>query len=568
MFKRTRNLVNIAAIIMMFLIMVEPGGSAAASDLKAIASKILKPTAIVTTKGSTSGTVTRLNVKDQAGVSDDPLKYVLFRTPGVVYEGYRTYHLPTTASPGTVTNIKVRVNYKGPAKAAQAWSWYLFNWVGNTWVKIGDNASAASNVWKYIEFNVTVNPTNYINNLTREIRLRLVSNNPTGDAKLDFESIFVTHHTCADPLGCVAVRPGDPIHIAYLLNIPSMESRNGVLVAIDDSAGKILNRTIKFDGVGRVNCDPALATVDSLKMRKDASIVAVIGTTCSGEAMTIMPGFSASGFTMVSPSNTNPSLTEPGNPNSHLGYFRTSWNDIVQGKAAAQYAYNALGAVKASTINDQSSYSTALEQVFVDEFTALGGAISARETINPGDTDFSTPLGNIAADPPGIIYMPVFMPAGGYIIVQARATAGLETVPLMATDAMLTPDVVTAAGDDVEGFLVTGLDTQQFRPTYASHFVPAYTAKFGVAPDKWAYSPFGYDAFRIIRAAIINVAVVQPDGSLLIGRKALRDALYATSNFIGLTGLLTCSATGDCADPAIGVFQYHAGSSDPTKIWP
>ena len=39
------------------------------------------------------------------------------------------------------------------------------------------------------------------------------------------------------------------------------------------------------------------------------------------------------------------------------------------------------------------------------------------------------------------------------------------------------------------------------------------------------------------------------------GRKALRDALYATKNLRGLTGNLTCDAFGDCADPRIAVYK-------------
>ncbi len=567
MFTQFRKLVNVVTSLALLLLIAGTNGTASAANVETVATINLKPVSIVTTTGSTTGEVGRLYVKDQSVLADDPLKYVRFETPSVIYQGYRKYMLPPSVSPGAVVNIKVKVNYKGPTKAAQTWSWNLFDWTRNAWVKVGDNSAAAANRWNSMEFNVSVNPSNYVNNLTREIRLSLVSNHPNGDAKLDFESLAIAHHSCEDPLGCVAVRPGAPVHIAYLLNMPVYEAKNGALVARDDF-GQVLGHPIRFTGVERENCDPAVATADGMRMRRDASIVAVIGTTCSGEAMAVMPGFSASGFTMVSPTNTNSSLTDPGNPNSHRGYFRTVWKDTDQGKAAAKYAITALGATKAATINNQDGYSAELERIFVAQFTAMGGTITTRETINPGDTDMSVPLGNIAADPPDFIYMPVFLPEAGYIIVQARATAGLETVPLMGSDALFTPDVVAAAGDDVEGFLVTGNDPQQYNPEYNSHFVPAYTARFGVAPSVTGFAPYGYDAFKIIRAAILKVAIRLPDGTLVIGRRALRNALYATRNFPGMTGNLSCSSTGDCADPAIGVYEYHAGNPDPTLIWP
>lgn len=65
-----------------------------------------------------------------------------------------------------------------------------------------------------------------------------------------------------------------------------------------------------------------------------------------------------------------------------------------------------------------------------------------------------------------------------------------------------------------------------------------------------------------------RASVQDADGTLHIGRQALRDALYATTNFKGVTGNLTCSPTGDCANPVIAVYQYHAGQYPPDRIWP
>jgi branched-chain amino acid transport system substrate-binding protein len=45
------------------------------------------------------------------------------------------------------------------------------------------------------------------------------------------------------------------------------------------------------------------------------------------------------------------------------------------------------------------------------------------------------------------------------------------------------------------------------------------------------------------------------DGSLTIDRGKLRDALYATKNFKGLTGNINCNEYGDCADPKIGIYK-------------
>ena len=93
-------------------------------------------------------------------------------------------------------------------------------------------------------------------------------------------------------------------------------------------------------------------------------------------------------------------------------------------------------------------------------------------------------------------------------------------------------------------------------------FVSKYRSKYGEAPAM-PFHAHGYDATNLLLDAIESVAVQEEDGTLHIGRQALRDALYATSGFQGLTGSLTCDEFGDCGaasfqvvrldDPAAGI---------------
>ncbi|HLF74551.1 MAG TPA: ABC transporter substrate-binding protein [Anaerolineales bacterium] len=377
---------------------------------------------------------------------------------------------------------------------------------------------------------------------------------------------------CSDPLGCVTISASDPVHIAYALTLsgPSsslgIDERNGIEIAIDDSGGKIFGHDVLLTGEDEACSAEGGATVGA-NLAADPTIVAVIGTSCSAAAREAMPLLSAAGFVMVSPSNTGPDLTEPGNPNNHPGYLRVSWNDKVQGAVAARFAREYLGISTAATINDGSLYSVYLQQAFADEFTNLGGTITTQETIDPGQTDMSMELTNIAAGAPEMLYFPIFMPEGDFILNQARATAGLESAYLMSSDSLWTEDIVTAAGENVEGFMVTGWDFTKNSPEYTDHFLPAYLAKFGTDPIS-AFHAHAYDAFMMIKSAIEQIAVVDPDGTIQIGRQALRDALYGTANFPGLTGNLTCSATGDCADPHIAVYRYHTGQFPPEYLWP
>jgi branched-chain amino acid transport system substrate-binding protein len=69
----------------------------------------------------------------------------------------------------------------------------------------------------------------------------------------------------------------------------------------------------------------------------------------------------------------------------------------------------------------------------------------------------------------------------------------------------------------------------------------------------------------MLAAAIEEVAFTD-GGTTYIPRTALRDAFFATEGFEGITGTLTCSETGDCADAKISVSEVQGGEF--VRIWP
>ena len=157
----------------------------------ATASRALAPVAMVKLTGGMSGLVSSLKVKDQSGIADTPSKYVTFTTPGTIFKGYRRFTLPADIAVANITAIKVTVNYKGLTKISQRWSWSLYDWTTATWIYVGDNTTAKLNTWTGFTFATTL-PKRFVN-ASREIRLLVQSNNATGNAKIDFESIGVTY---------------------------------------------------------------------------------------------------------------------------------------------------------------------------------------------------------------------------------------------------------------------------------------------------------------------------------------------------------------------------------------
>jgi len=364
-----------------------------------------------------------------------------------------------------------------------------------------------------------------------------------------------------DKLGVVKIKKGDPIHIACWMVVAGpdaslgTDTKRGVELAIEDKGGKILGFAIKLS-VQDTGCNAEGGQAAATKLAADPTIVAAIGSNCSSEAKPGAPILWKAGIATVSPSNTAPFLTDPKRGPEYNGYLRTAHNDKVQGAVAAQYAFNQLKLKKAATMHDGSPYAEQLQAVFAENFKKLGGTITSQEAVAPTDTDMRPVLTKIATGKPDIIYYPIFIAAGGHVTRQAKEVKGLEKTKLMSADGTFSPDFIKAAGDTAVGMYHSSPDFSAFGAGYKT-FLEKHQKKYGEKP----IAPFhahGYDAAMIVLAAIEKVAKKAPDGTLHIGRQALRDTLYATKNFKGLTGNLTCTETGDCADPMIAIYQMTA----------
>ncbi len=379
----------------------------------------------------------------------------------------------------------------------------------------------------------------------------------------------------ADEFGCVEVAAGDPIEIGTLLVITGenaslgQDSQNGTVLATDyigtdpwpgEAAGEILGHTIEFNHQDD-GCSAEGGQAGASALAAEEQIVAVIGTSCSSAALGVADQIlSEAGMPLISPSNTGPDLTAE--ETHEPFYLRTAHNDLMQGAAVARFAFEEQGFQSAATIHDGSPYADGLQQAFADEFERLGGTITTQEAVQVGDTDFKPLLTDIAQDEPDLLYFPIFVAEGGLITQQARETPGLENTALAGSDGMFTPDWIEAAGaENAEGVFISGPDLTAFANPefYSDEFLPAYEEKFGEAPQS-VFHAHSFDAMMMIVAAIEEAAIQNDDGSLTIPRTELKDALFATEGFEGITGTLSCSETGDCQQQAtMAVFTVENG---------
>ena len=380
---------------------------------------------------------------------------------------------------------------------------------------------------------------------------------------------------CTDAIGCVDIAPGDPIHLAWAQTVSGAtaplgeDARGGTEIAIDDIGGELLGHPITLTGEDTL-CNAEGGQAAGTKISADPTVIGVIGTNCSSEARAAMPLIAKAGMVMISPSNTNPDLTDINHPDHYPGYYRTAHNDLFQGRVAGEFAVNELGVKKAATIHDGSPYAESLQRVFAETFRAEGGEITAQEAVNVGDTDMKPVLTTIANGEPEIIYFPIFEPEGDLIAAQAKEVAGLENTTLMGADGLFADTFPEGTGDAAVGMYLSGPYVDPANPAYAE-FLNKWKTKFGGVPPS-GFHAHAYDATNMLMDSIVKVAVVDADGTVHIPRQALRDALYNIKDFNGLTGNLTCHENGDCATgEALAVFILSeaevGGAWPPAVFW-
>ena len=361
----------------------------------------------------------------------------------------------------------------------------------------------------------------------------------------------VSGEDCSDPLGCVTIPSGGAVKIAagLVLSGPfsplGEDSKYGVEIAIEDH-GDLLGHPIDL-WVLDSGCSSEGGQTTAQTIVGDEDVVAVVGFTCSGASFAGMDVFETAGYTMISPSSTAVSLTDPASTTG--SFMRTVLNDKEQGEQFAKFSYYNLFMQSAAIIDDGGTYSEGLADGFASAFQAYGGSITSQSKINIGDTDMRPVLQSIAPDEPEMLYFPVFSQEAAFITKQAAEVSGLENTLLASADAAFTEDFIEACGSAAEGMYVTAPIPETFSSEAYKVLRTKVIAKSGEEPQL-LFHAFAYDATDIILDAIEDVAVQDSSGNLVIGRKALRDALYATSGYQGVSGILTCDQYGDCGDPA------------------
>jgi branched-chain amino acid transport system substrate-binding protein len=365
----------------------------------------------------------------------------------------------------------------------------------------------------------------------------------------------------SQPDQAVVIRPGDSIKIGIAVDLSNILAASGLDIAQSASLafdefnaeggleGFEIEAIIEDD---RCTADDAVPVAESFAA--EPTLVAVVGHTCSGASIAASEIYQEARIPMVSASSTAGRFTARGLDVVN----RTAFNDNIQGIVAARYIYEVLKPDSIVILNNGTPYGEGLAETVRVTYEDLGGEVVLNRAIDLEAGDYSDVVDEIAPLAPDLIYL------GGYnteaaILIEQLRTSDLDEVIFFGADGMFNQDYLDFADVYADGTYVT-FGVQSGNPTAYNDFVERYEAAYGLKPtDLGNYGSQAYDAANLILAALVEVAEVDADGNLVIEREALIAAIRATSDYEGISGVITCDENGDCGRAEITVHLADGG---------
>jgi branched-chain amino acid transport system substrate-binding protein len=323
------------------------------------------------------------------------------------------------------------------------------------------------------------------------------------------------------------------------------DAGNGIKIAMEMKP-TVLGKKTAFVIADTKSDKIEAANAMSRLIEKDKA-VAVIGEMISGNTMAGAPIAEKARIPVVSPTATNPLVTQ-----GKKYIFRVCFIDPVQGDIAAKYAFNTLKAKKAALIVDKSQdYCVGLAKFFKDAFTKMGGQIVAETFCVTEDKDFSAQLSTIKTANPEVVYAPNYYSPVALFTRQAREL-GVKA-PVLSGDGAQADELIQIGGKEVEGVTFTGHFHMKAATTpLAKEWIPRFQKKYNAEPN--AFHALGADAYFVLLDAITRAKSTKGE--------AVRAALASTKNFEAISGKLSIGEDGNAVKPMVinvvkgGKFEY------------
>lgn len=330
--------------------------------------------------------------------------------------------------------------------------------------------------------------------------------------------------------------------------------RNSVELAVQQAnnsgQGRVFFQVVAVDD----SSTPSVGQAAAQQLALDPQVMGVVGTYNSGVATLVKPILHEAGIGMISPGNTDPTLTLGPNPQMpvrpHDNYFRLVVPDSLQGFVLANHAFLTLGLRDAALVSEDKPVSLALVDAFEARFLDLGGNITIRQTFAEGTSNFSGIITAVqASSPEFVVFGGEFASAGPF---KNQATGQGLTVPLVGSDGIKDPAYVAQAGIGSEGDLASSLGAPLESQPQGPAFLAAYQSAGFVEPPS-DFGPYAFDAARLIIEAVARHG---PNRSAIV-----QDIQGASAQ--GVTGPLGFDRFGDTLNRVVTIYRVEGGEFVP-----
>ncbi len=300
--------------------------------------------------------------------------------------------------------------------------------------------------------------------------------------------------------------------------------------------------------------DPAQAATNAKKFASDPKVVAIVGPEMSGSGKAMSPILSAADLATVTPSSTNPDITDPKfagqfRPAGKAVYFRTVTTDAFQGPNMANYMRDALHVKTIYILDDSGAYGVGIANAFEGQAKKIGIKVLGHDQLNPKEADYTTVLTKIKALNPDAIYYGGVAGAGVKFVKQSY-----DVMPKMIRaggDGVFGPEYLKAVGfPAAEGLYATQASPHVTEDPAVQSWVERFAKKYGTQPDDYAIT--AYDAATVVLDAIKHVA----ESGKPMTHANVRDAIQA-SKVKTLQGEISFDQNGDINSRVVSVFQIR-----------
>jgi branched-chain amino acid transport system substrate-binding protein len=339
--------------------------------------------------------------------------------------------------------------------------------------------------------------------------------------------------------------------------------RDGAVLAFDEAniKGYKLNVVVLDDATATAGqYDPAQAATNARKMVSNSNLVAAIGPQMSGSGKAMSPILSMGGLAIITPSATNPDITDPKfaaqyRPAGKAVFFRTVTTDAYQGPNMANFFAEKLGAKQIYVLDDSGAYGVGMADAFQKQAAAKGMKVLGRDRLDPMAADYSAVLTKIKSLNADSLYYGGVGAAGVKVIKQSYDI--LPKLMKGGGDGLYGADILSGGGfPAVEGWYATIAAPHMLDDSKLVSLEERFLKKFKVPPED--YSITAYDGATIIIEAIkMVIASGKP-----VTRAAVRDAI-GSGTFDTLQGQIKYDANGDIVSKVVSVFQIRKDDKFP-----